>query len=266
MKKLFTLRGQLPEKTNTFIGIAGFCIMMLVWYCVTTFTGIPHAILPSPVDVLRAFPIIHFQDFLLRNLAYSLKINYLGYFYAVLFALPVGFAIGLFPLFRALFLKYVDAIRFLPLTACIGLFIAWFGMHDDMKVNFLSFGIFVYLLPVVVERIIKIDEVYEQTAKTMGATKWQIIRTVYFPAVMSQLISDIRVLVAISWTYIIIAEMTNDTGGIGAKIFMASRQSHPEKVWAYLIIIIMFGIIQDFGFKLLDKLLFRHKYYPAERM
>ena len=59
------------------------------------------------------------------------------------------------------------------------------------------------------QRIDEIETLHKQTITTLGASKWQTITSVFFPAVISKLMDDIRVLVAISWTYIIFAEMSN---------------------------------------------------------
>jgi NitT/TauT family transport system permease protein len=77
---------------------------------------------------------------------------------------------------------------------------------------------------------------------------------------MSRVSDDIRVLTAISWTYIIVAEMINKNGGIGAMIFTAARQSRLDKVFAILILIIIIGFIQDKIFHWLDRKLFPHKH------
>jgi len=257
---LFDLRGQLEKKTNTMIGLIGFVILLSIWIFITSAGMIKPQILPSPFKVLFCFKALHFEDSLVRNLLFSVYLNYMGYIEAVLCSLLVGFILGLFPLFRSLFSKYVDAVRFLPLTALTGLFIAWFGIGNNMKIQFLAFGIFVYLVPVVIQRIDEVDDVYEQTAIMLGATKWQRILYVFFPAVMSKISDDIRVLVAISWTYIIVAEMINAVAGIGPLTYVFARRSQMEKVFALLIVIIMTGFIQDQIFRMIDKICFRHKY------
>lgn len=222
---------------------------------------ISNSLLPSPVEVLYSYLPLWKKDNLLGNTAYSVYLNLLGYLIAILIALPIGFVIGLFPLFRALFHRNIDALRFVPLTAVTGLFIAWFGIETNMKVAFLAFGIIVYLLPVIIQRIDEVESVYTQTAYTLGASKWQQIKTVFIPAVLSRVSDDIRVLVAISWTYIIVAELVNaNSGGIGALAFKSARQSHIDKVFAILLIIIFIGFIQDKLFSLLDRVLFAHKY------
>jgi NitT/TauT family transport system permease protein len=248
------------QKVSFLITLAGMILILGVWSLIT-FTGwVGKAILPTPLSVITSFKELHFEDFLVRNTLYSIKLNIYGYLEAIALSLLLGFIIGLIPFFKSLLNRYVDAIRFVPLTAVTGLFIAWFGIETNMKVQFLAFGILVYLLPVVVQRITEVDKIYLQTSYTLGATNWQIFRSVYWPFVTSKIFDDIRVLTAISWTYIIVAELVNKTGGVGALIFTAARQSRIDKVFAVLFVIIVIGILQDKLFQWLDKKLFPYKH------
>ena len=217
------------------------------------------SILPSPLQVVKSVPEMFKKDDLINNIFISIKLNFLGYILAISISLLVGFTIGLVPLFRGLFNRIIDAGRFIPLTAVTGIFILWLGIGSEMKITFLAFGILVYLIPVVVQRIDEVEKVYLSTIFTLGATPWQTIRYVFIPYVMSKLIDDIRVLTAISWTYITIAEMLNKSGGIGELIWEAKRQSRIDKAFAVLVIIILIGFIQDKIFMYLDKALFQHK-------
>lgn len=217
--------------------------------------------IPPPHHVIQAFPSLIKDDALIPNTLRSIWLNLQGYFWALLIALPIGFLIGLLPIFRGLFAGQVDAMRYLPLTALVGMFTTWFGIDDGMKIAFLAFGIIVYILPVVVQRINEVKDVYLKTVFTLGATDWQTIKTVYIPSVMSRMIDDIRVITAISWTYIIIAELLNRQGGIGSLIYIKSRQGQIAKVFAMLLVIILIGFLQDRIFVFIDKKLFPHKYY-----
>lgn len=216
--------------------------------------------LPSPKQVIMAIPVMYRNDNLISNVFISIKLNLLGYLIAIIVAILVGFAIGLVPLFRGLFNRILDAGRFIPLAAVTGIFILWLGIGSQMKVSFLAFGILVYLIPVVVQRIDEVQSVYLQTVFTLGASAWQTIKTVYLPYVLSKLIDDIRVLTAISWTYITIVEMLNKSGGIGQLIWEAKRQSAIDKAFAVLLIIVLIGILQDRLFVSLDKVFFPYKH------
>jgi NitT/TauT family transport system permease protein len=216
--------------------------------------------LPQPWKIITAIPVLISKYDLIEHTGKSLWVNLLSYALAILISLPLGFALGLIPLVRGLFGRIFDAFRFIPLAAVTFIFILWFGIEMQMKIAFLAFGILVYLVPVVVQRIDEVKEVYLKTVFTLGATNWQTIKTVYIPSVISRLSDDIRVLTAISWTYITVAEMLNNTGGLGGLIFRFRRQSNIEYAFVVLIVIIIIGILQDYILRLLDKILFPYKY------
>jgi len=259
-KNFFELRRQFPQKINIILSIVGLIVILIIWSLISG-NLIPQTLLPSPLSVLASFKELYLpDDYLVDNALRSIKLNLLGYVLATIIALPIGFIIGLFGVFRGIFGNYINAIRFIPLTATVGLFIAWFGIEDMMKVQFLAFGIFVYLLPVVIQRIDEVEKVYVDTVYTLGATKWQTIKSVFIPNVLSRVSDDIRVLVAISWTYIIVAELVNKQGGLGDLAYTSARQSRIDKVFAVLIVIICIGLLQDRLFAGLDRLFFPYKH------
>lgn len=260
---LFKLRGELTKSQSIVLAIVGLLFTLVVWIILTSGTEpvLAKTALPHPYKVLTAFGDLYIENELIKNIARSVGLNLGGYIKAVLYAIPIGFLIGLVPLFRGAFQRMVDAVRFLPLTALTVMFIIWFGIYTEAKINFLAFGIFIYLLPIVVQRIDEVDDVYLKTVYTLGANYWQTIRTVYIPSVLSRLSDDIRILTAISWTYIIVAETSADQGGIGSLIYRTGqRMGRADKTIACLILIMLIGVFQDKVFAYLDRKFFPHKY------
>ena len=268
MSRLFALRGELTAGTRILLEVGGLAFILLVWYLVTMgeTPWVDGGILPKPGEVLASIPELFNKNELLKNVCRSLGFNIAGYVEALAIALPLGFLIGLFPFFRGTLQRPVDALRYIPLPAAIGLFIAWFGIGTELKVHFLAFGIMIYLVPVVVQRIDEVKDVYLKTVYTLGATNWQTIRTVYFPSVISRLSDDIRVLTAISWTYIIIAESIGGEGGIGKLIWqVGQRRGRMDIVFALLILIILIGIFQDKIFVNMDRKFFPYKFQDNKK-
>lgn len=259
---LTDLRGAIPKKLKTPLIIAGLLVFVGIWFLLSMGSNpiVPGYALPHPLRVWRAFGDLYSDNELIRNVMISIAHNLGGYIKAILWAIPLGFMIGMLPIFRGSLQPLIDAIRFLPLTAVTSLFIVWYGIGSEMKINFLAFGIFIYLLPTVILRIDEVDDVYVKTVYTLGANKWQTIKSVFFPAVISRLIDDIRVLTAISWTYIIVAETTAATGGLGPLTFAAQRQGRVDKTFAILMLIMLIGLIQDRVFVFLDRKFFPYKY------
>jgi NitT/TauT family transport system permease protein len=245
---------------STALQVAGILALLSLWAGICASNLVGPRILPSPLAVIQTIPDLHFNDAMVRNLLYSCFLNLMGYLEAIAFCLPLGFTIGMFPLPHGMFSKPVDSIRYLPLTALTGLFMVWFGIENTMKIQFLAFGISVYLLPVVVQRVREVPQLYQQTSFTLGASKWQMFTTVFLPHVRSKIVLDIQVLVAISWTYIIVAEMMNNTGGIGGLLYSSARTGRTDKTFALLAVIILVGYVQDKIFLGLDMLINKHKY------
>ena len=265
MKELLKFGGSITSKKATLIGIIGGMVLLFIWWIITAASLISPKILPNPINVVGSVSTLIAERNLFSNIWYTISLNLLGYFYALIIAIPLGFLIGIYPLPRAMFQKPFEAIRFLPLPITSGIFVTMFGLGFDMKASFLAFGILIYILPVVTQRVLDLqnpanvkDNIYLQTAQTIGMSNWQKFRYVYWPYVMEKVYGDIRSLVAISYTYVTIAENINKEGGIGATINTLSRQSDMSSVYCLLFIIILIGIIQDWIFKLVDPIIFKH--------
>lgn len=251
---------QFASKHLSLLQLAGWLILFALWWLVSNLGWINSHVLPTPQKTWSAFVEMKDQDNLADNIWFSIKINVLGYLKSIIAALVIGFAIGLSPKVRKMFSHQVNALRFVPITALMGIFIAISGLTIATKINFLAFGIWVYLVPVVVQRIDEVDVVHLQMMKTLGASFWQTVRFVTWRSVIARLSDDIRILVGISWTYIIVAELAGIQGGLGSLIFLGERQSNVGKVYAVIFIIVIIGILQDALFKLADRLLFKFKY------
>jgi len=267
MEWLFRLRGELTSRQKMMLSSIGLLIFFAIWFILTMGEKpiVTSGILPAPLKVLSSYGDLCSDNDLIKNAAFSMGLNIAGYLKAIFYSLIFGFAIGLFPVFRGLFQSHLDAIRYIPLAAATSLFIVWFGIGVNMKVNFLAFGIIIFLLPIVVQRIDEVKDVYLKTVHTLGATDWQIIKTVYIPSVVSRLFDDVRILTAISWTYIVVAEGLGSQGGLGNLIFAAKRVSRIDKLFALLLLIIIIGVIQDLVFRYLDREFFPFKYQTKEK-
>lgn len=264
--KYLQFGGEISPKESKLIGTIGAMVLLLMWY-LATFSGtfISNGILPSPISVIEAIPTLFTDYKLFDNIWYTVQLNVVGYVIAILFAIPLGFLIGIFPLFNALFRRYFESLRYLPLPTVSGIFISIFGLAFSMKASFLAFGIFIFALPSVIGKILDLqnpsnvkDNVYIQTAKTLGMTNGQMFRYVYIPYVMEKVYDDIRSLVAISYTYVVIAESLNKVGGIGAMISTFTRQSRTPEIYALLFVIVLIGLLQDHLFKVMKPVFFPH--------
>lgn len=254
---LFALRQPLPARPALILGLILPVLVLGFWGVASYGELVRPSFLPSPTEVLRGT----LQLFFDHGLAHAIWISTLrilaAFGLAAAVALPLGLAMGAFSPINRLFEPIVAPLRYMPISAFIPLLILWFGIGESQKVAFLFLGVFVYLLPVVVTAVRSVPEEYVQTAYTLGAGRWQVIRTVLLPAALPDIFDSFRVMNAISWTYIILAEQVNPGGGLGYVVQLAYTHSKPAWSFAGLLVIGGIGLLTDFLIRSLNRLLFR---------
>src|SRR5439155_21526389 len=142
-----------------------------------------------------------------------------------------------------------------PITAFLPAFIALFGMDETMKVSFLWFGMFFYLLAVVVEEVRRVDESLLETAYTLGASRAQAL-WLMFRASFPSIFSSFKILYDIGWTYVILAEMVNARRGVGYMVEAARKVLDFERVYAGIIAIGFAAFLFRWLLTLLERRLF----------
>ena len=217
----------------------------------------PPDFLPSPTEVVKGTLQLFLQYDLGTAIFVSTRRILVSFLLAAALALPLGVLMGAFDPVNKLFEPVMAPLRYMPISAFIPLLILWFGIYEKQKIAFLFLGVFVYLLPVVVTAIRAVPEELVQTALTLGATKGQVIRTVLLPSAAPEIFDSFRVMNAISWTYVILAEAVNPEHGLGYMVELA--RTHQKASWSFagLLVIGGIGLFTDFLIRSLSNFLFR---------
>ncbi|HEX9940415.1 MAG TPA: ABC transporter permease [Thermoanaerobaculia bacterium] len=254
---LFALREPLPRTTATALGLIAPLLVAAVW-CLLTYGGFaPPDFLPSPTETLRGTLQLFLQYDLWGSILISSRRIFLAFLLASAVALPLGVLMGAFEPVNRFFEPIMAPLRYMPISAFIPLLILWFGIYEKQKIAFLFLGVFVYLLPVVVTAIRLVPEELVQTSLTLGASRWQVIRTVLLPAALPEIFDSFRVMNAISWTYVILAEAVNPEHGLGYMVELA--RTHQKASWSFagLLVIGGIGLLTDFIIRMISGVLFR---------
>lgn len=254
---LFALRAPLPKSTGVALGFIAPAAVLGAW-CAISYGGLaPADFLPSPTEVIKGTLQLFVQHDLGEAILVSSRRIGLSFLLASAVALPLGILMGAFEPVNRIFEPIVSPLRYMPISAFIPLLILWFGIYEKQKIAFLFLGVFVYLLPVVVTAIRTVPEELVQTALTLGATRGQVIRTVLLPAAAPEIFDSFRVMNAISWTYVILAEAVNPEHGLGYMVELA--RTHQKASWSFagLLVIGGIGLLTDFLISSLSRFLFR---------
>jgi NitT/TauT family transport system permease protein len=258
-ESMWWLRKALPRRYRVPFALAMPILVAILW-CIFTLGSKPivnELFLPSPIEVLKATLQMIFEHTLLDNIWASTLRILISFVAAALVALPLGILMGAFEPINRLMEPIMAPLRYMPISAFIPLLILWLGIGESQKVAFLFLGVFVYLLPVIVTAIRAVPEELVQTALTLGASKSQVIRTVLIPAALPDIFDSFRVMNAISWTYVILAEFVNARTGLGYMIQLAGSHLKTAQVFSGIIVIGVIGLLTDAIIRAINSALFR---------
>jgi NitT/TauT family transport system permease protein len=259
------VRKTLPETRGLALTAAFIGVMMLAWWFVTRGERVEDRIvmpliLPSPVEVLLAFPKLHFEQALVRSALISFMRVTTGFTLAAIVAVPLGVYMATFPPMSAFFRPLALIGSYVPIVVFVPLTLAWFGLTETQKVGFLFIGCFVALLPLVIKTISDVPSAYVDVAVTKGASQWQIVRHVLFPVAKADIWDHLRGVYGVGWGWIILAEVVNAEQGLGYLISISERRGHTASMFAIIIVIVAIAVACDQLWRISGKILFPYRY------
>jgi NitT/TauT family transport system permease protein len=258
------VRKELPRSRELVLTTVFVFLVLAAWWFVTAAENVEDRmvvplILPSPVEVLQAFPKLHFEQALVRSAWTSFVRVTTGFALAVLIAVPLGVYMGSFPTVAAFFRPLSLIGAYVPIVVFIPLTLAWFGLSELQKVGFLFIGCFVVLLPLVVRSVAQVAPAYVDVAVTKGATQWQLVRHVLFPVAKADIWDSMRAVYGVGWGWIILAEVVNAEKGLGYLISISERRGHTASIFAIIIVIVTIAVGCDQLWKWGGRLLFPYR-------
>lgn len=236
MPGLFAIRKEVSRHTRLLLGVLSWGLLVAAWFLLTHWDILPPFSLPRPAGVLAAIARLWTEYDLLGNVFQSWWRIAQAFVWCAAIAIPLGLLMGSFRWLHELVNPIAAPMRAMPITAFLPAFIALFGMEEAMKVAFLWFGMFFYLLAVVVEEVNRVDDSLLETAYTLGAQRRHVLWLIFrasFPAIFG----SFRILYDIGWTYVILAEMVNARKGVGYMVEAARKVLDFERVYAGIIAI-----------------------------
>jgi NitT/TauT family transport system permease protein len=233
---LFAIRKDLSRRAQLLLALLSWGLIVTAWFAITHWAALPPFALPRPESVIQAIARLETEYNLLGNVFQSWWRIAQAFFWCVVIAIPLGVLMGSFRWMHGLINPVAAPMRAMPITAFLPAFIALFGLEETMKVAFLWFGMFFYLLAVVVEEVNHVDDSLLETAYTLGARRWHVL-WLMFRAAFPGIFSSFRILYDIGWTYVILAEMVNARKGVGYMVEAARKVLDFDRVYAGIIAI-----------------------------
>jgi NitT/TauT family transport system permease protein len=194
-----------------------------------------------------------------ESLGHSIRTIFWGFFLSSLLGVPLGILCGTYRFFSRLQEPFIEFFRYLPAPAFGALCVAVLGIDDAPKVAIIVIGTFFQQVLVIANTVRKVDPSLIEASQTLGARGWRLVCRVVVPAAISDIYTDMRILLGWAWTYLIVAEVVGTMSGITFFINQQARYRNFDNVYAAIFMIGMIGLTSDLILAGLGKVLFPWK-------
>jgi NitT/TauT family transport system permease protein len=172
---------------------------------------------------------------------------------------PLGILCGAYRFFSRLQEPFIEFFRYLPAPAFGALCVAVLGIEDGPKIAIIFIGTFFQQVLVIANTVRKVDPTLIEAAQTLGAKGWHLVTQVIVPATITDIYTDMRILLGWAWTYLIVAEVVGTMSGITFFINQQARYRNFDNVYAAIMMIGIIGLTSDFFLAWLGTKLFPWK-------
>jgi NitT/TauT family transport system permease protein len=222
--------------------------------------------LPAPHKVLFAFytafktpPRLQNEPWLHESLGHSIRTIFIGFVVSSILGVPLGILCGTYRFFAKLQEPFIEFFRYLPAPAFGALCVAILGIDDAPKVAIIFIGTFFQQVLVIANTVRKVDPALLEAAQTLGARGWKLVIRVVIPAAITDIYTDMRILLGWAWTYLIVAEVVGTMSGITLFINQQARYRNFDNVYAAIAMIGIIGLSTDMFLSWLGTVLFPWK-------
>jgi ABC-type nitrate/sulfonate/bicarbonate transport system permease component len=176
----------------------------------------------------------------------------LAFIFGILFGL-VRFSFPKFLKNNFLFNLILDAPKFPPPIAWIPFVILAMGIGEKSAWAIVFIGVFPSVATNTYEALSRIKIEILRVARSLQLNFWQMLFRIYFPAILPQVFTGMRVGLTMGWMSIIAAEMISGNSGLGYSIQLNRLNLEFNKMVIDMICISLIGFLINWSMLKLEK-------------
>lgn len=225
--------------------VLGLAVLIAVWHVATHNGGS----IPTPAQVWDA-AVVLFSDPFYRNgpndqgigwnVLASLQRVGIGFGFAALVGIPLGFILGRSAFLSAMVNPIISLLRPVSPLAWLPIGLLVFKKADPAA----TYTIFICSIwPMIMntaQGVQRVPQDYLNVARVLALSEWKIVTKILFPAVLPYMLTGIRLSIGTAWLVIVAAEML--TGGVGIGFWVWDEWNN-LKVEHIIIAIFVIGIV-----------------------
>ena len=171
--------------------------------------------LPGPWAVAAALGKFAARGELWPHVRSTLERVAIGFGVGAVLAVGIGLVAGRVRRIRAVVEPIVELLRPIPPLAMLPLFIVWIGIGETSKVGFITYATFFPMFLTTVHAVQQIDPLLVRAAESLGARPAQLFFRIVLPAALPEILTGLRLGVALSFFVIVISEFIGAEHGLG---------------------------------------------------
>ena len=157
--------------------------------------------------------------------------------------LLIGLPLGLAPFARRSFMPIVLLLYGTPQVTILPLFVLYFGIGPASKIAFgVSHGFFPLIIAVVAG-VQNIKPIFLISARSMGATRMQVLRHIVFPHMIPSFFSGMRLAMSGVLLGVLLAELYVSTAGIGYFTTLFTQSFDPTRLFGLIAVLAAMAIV-----------------------
>lgn len=238
-------------------GAAAVIVFLALWETACRIGLVDPIFLPSPSSVLERGIAMIGDGTLFWHVLASTRRVMAGFVAATVVAIPLGIVLGQSRYARAAFDPLLSFLRPLPSMSWIPLSLLWFGITETQKYSIVFMGTVAPALVFVIEATRNVDPLLIRAAQNLGASRWQVMREVILPGRLSQILSGLKIILGLSWTCVISAELVAAREGLGFLIMNGKEFFQTEVVILGMVMISLTVLVTDVVFRAVERKVLR---------
>jgi NitT/TauT family transport system permease protein len=225
-------------------GLARLAVVILlfgIWEVAARFF-VDKMFLAPPSAVITQLPAV-FTPGVVAALWITLGELAVAFALSLVIGLTVGLAVGLHRFSNRSFMPIILLLYGTPQITILPLFILYFGIGPASKI---AFGVTHGMFPIIVTvaaGVQNIKPILLTSAKSMGASRWQVMRWVIFPHMIPSFFSGMRLGMTGVLLGVLLAELYVSTAGIGYYTTLFTQSFNPAKLLGLISVLAAMAIV-----------------------
>jgi len=223
---------------------AAFVLVLVgLWYLGTTYGKISRILLPNPVEVfdelVNVLATLEFVSDLrvtLFELAAAFSISATG-------GIVLGYLISRSQYSIRVFEPLLAGIYSVPIILFLPLYILFFGLGPASKI---ALGVSTSFFPIILNTIAGfgyVDRIFVLSARSMGASDYQLFRWVLLPAAFPIILTGLRIGFTVALLSILGSETIASLAGLGHRIVHLGEGMDMARMFAYIAFVVAIALI-----------------------